>query len=291
MELGGNMKILINSDSSCDLSEELIKKNNINIIPFRITLGEKEYTDKVDITNEAIFDYVKANKVLPKTSALNEYDFNEYFNNLRGGDENIAIIHFSISSKISSVYDHAVACASKMKNVYIIDSLSLSTGVGLQVLYACALRDRGLDAEEIVKRVNDRRGQVQASFVIDRMDYLAKGGRCPSIAAFGANLLGLKPSIRLTDGKMGKDKLYRGKIDKVFASYIVDTLQKYNSYDNSTVFITYSSAPQEMVDSAVKYLKENTTFKNIYCTTAGSTVASHCGPNTIGVLYYNGQAE
>lgn len=285
------MKIIINSDSSCDLSEELLKKYDIKTIPFRITLGDREYTDKVDIDNKTIFEYVKANKILPKTSAINEYDFEEHFNKLRDDDKNTAIIHFSISSKISSVYDHATACANRMKNIFVIDSRSLSTGVGLQAIYASVLRDKGLSAEEIVEKVVSRRDKVQASFVIDKMDYLAKGGRCPSIAAFGANLLGLKPSIRLTDGKMGKDKLYRGKIDKVFANYVADTLAKYNTYDDNIIFITYSSAPQEMIDGAIQYIRDNTTFKNIYCTTAGSTVASHCGPNTIGILYYNGLDE
>lgn len=279
------MKIAITCDSVCDLSQELIKQNNISILPISIILGDETFADGVNINSQKIFDYVAKNKQLPKTSAINEFQYAEFFKEHLDGVD--ALIHFTISSDMSSCFNNAKKAASTLKNVYVIDSRNLSTGVGLQVLYACMLRDKGEKPENIVKKVEARKQFVQASFVVERLDYLYKGGRCSALQLLGANLLKIRPSIIVKDGKMDVHKKYRGKMKDVVKDYIKDTLNEFNTYDKSICFITYSSATEDMVEAAKSTLKEFANFENVYITTAGATVTSHCGENTLGILYYN----
>lgn len=279
------MKIAISSDSVLDLSQEQIKEHNIKVYPLTITLGDDTYSDGVDITPKMIFEYVTANKVLPKTSATNEFTYTEIFEELK--KEYDAIIHFTISSEMSCCYQNAVNASKNFENVYVIDSKELSTGIGLEVLYACALRDKGISAEEIVEKVKARIPHVQASFVVDRLDYLHKGGRCSALAMFGANLLKLRPQIIVKEGKMGSYKKYRGKMKDVVYDYIKDTLAEFNNPDHTMCFITYSSATEDMLESAKKAVEEYGKFETVYYTTAGATVTSHCGENTLGILYFN----
>lgn len=279
------MKIAITCDSVCDLSQELIKQNNISILPISIILGDETFSDGVNINSQKIFDYVAKNKQLPKTSAINEFQYAEFFKeHLNGVD---ALIHFTISSDMSSCFNNAKKAASTLKNVYVIDSRNLSTGVGLQVLYACMLRDKGEKLENIVKKIEARKQFVQASFVVERLDYLYKGGRCSALQLLGANLLKIRPSIIVKNGKMDVHKKYRGKMKDVVKDYVKDTLNEFNTYDKSICFITYSSATEDMVEAAKSTLKEFANFENVYITTAGATVTSHCGENTLGILYYN----
>ena len=279
------MKIAITCDSVCDLSQELIKQNNISILPISIILGDETFSDGVNINSQKIFDYVTKNKQLPKTSAINEFQYAEFFKEHLDGVD--ALIHFTISSDMSSCFNNAKKAASTLKNVYVIDSRNLSTGVGLQVLYACMLRDKGEKPENIVKKVEARKQFVQASFVVERLDYLYKGGRCSALQLLGANLLKIRPSIIVKNGKMDVHKKYRGKMKDVVKDYIKDTLNEFNTYDKSICFITYSSATEDMVEAAKSTLKEFANFENVYITTAGATVTSHCGENTLGILYYN----
>lgn len=279
------MKIAITCDSVCDLSQELIKQNNISILPISIILGDETFSDGVNINSQKIFDYVAKNKQLPKTSAINEFQYAEFFKEHLDGVD--ALIHFTISSDMSSCFNNAKKAASTLKNVYVIDSRNLSTGVGLQVLYACMLRDKGEKPENIVKKVEARKQFVQASFVVERLDYLYKGGRCSALQLLGANLLKIRPSIIVKDGKMDVHKKYRGKMKDVVKDYIKDTLNEFNTYDKSICFITYSSATEDMVEAAKSTLKEFANFENVYITTAGATVTSHCGENTLGILYFN----
>lgn len=279
------MKIAITCDSVCDLSQELIKQNNISILPISIILGDETFLDGVNINSQKIFDYVAKNKQLPKTSAINEFQYAEFFKEHLDGVD--ALIHFTISSDMSSCFNNAKKAASTLKNVYVIDSRNLSTGVGLQVLYACMLRDKGEKPENIVKKVEARKQFVQASFVVERLDYLYKGGRCSALQLLGANLLKIRPSIIVKNGKMDVHKKYRGKMKDVVKDYVKDTLNEFNTYDKSICFITYSSATEDMVEAAKSTLKEFANFENVYITTAGATVTSHCGENTLGILYYN----
>ena len=281
------MKIAICSDSSLDLSKELIEKNNILVKPFGITLGEDSYLDGVNITKEQIFEYVDNTKVLPKTSAINLVEYQEFYTEvLKEYDE---IIMFSISSGFSSSFNNAFLASKEFEDgkVRVVDSKNLSTGVGMQVLYACTLRDNGVTAAEIFDKVHNRRDAVQASFVIEKLDYLYKGGRCNSLQLLGANMLKIRPSILVSNGKMGMHKKYRGNMPEVVEKYFRDTLEEFNTPCHDFCFITYSTATPEMLAAATKVVEEYGKFKTIYYTEANSTVTSHCGKNTIGLLYYN----
>ena len=277
------MSFRITCESSADLTAELYKKHDIAVMPFTITMGEKQYKD-FDINNEELFKLVQENGTLPKTSAFNEFDYEEFF---KKETKDEGIIHFCISSKVSSTINSARAAAEKMKNVYVIDSMSLSTGTGIQLLYAAKLRDAGVPIAEAVELINERKSNVQISFVVDTLKYLHKGGRCSALALLGSNLLGIKPSIVLKDGKMQVGKKYVGKIHKTLEKYIPDTLAEYNNPDPEMCFITYSSATEEMIKVTKEVLEKNFKFKNVVETTAGCTVATHCGPNTLGIIYYN----
>ena len=277
------MKIGISAESTIDVPQELLQKFNIDTIPFTVLLGEEEGKDGV-LTPTQIFDYVDRTGVLPKTSAVNEFQFEEYFTELKKKYD--AIIHISLSSCISSACSNAVKVAEQMKDVYVIDSKSLSTGIALLCVYARELVDQGLEIEEVVKRVTARTPAVQASFVVNTLDYLYKGGRCSSLARFGANLLRLKPQILVSDGKMSSGAKYRGKNRDVVEDYCLDTLAKFNTPDKSIIFITHSSASPDMVEAA-RRIVERHGFKTIYETVAGATISSHCGPKTLGILYFN----
>lgn len=282
------MKIAISAESTHDLGKDLVEKNGVCFIPYNIVLGDKIFKDG-EISTEEIFTYVDQNGTLPKTNAINEYEYTEYFEQLR--KEYDAVVHVCLSSGLSSSCSNAIRAGKNVSNVYVVDSLNLSTGIGLLVMYACQLRDKGVDAKTIYEMLESRKEKVQASFVIERLDYLYKGGRCNSLQLFGANLLRLRPRIVVKDGKMSADKKYRGNMEKVVSKYCQETLDEFDTPSLDMVFITYSSATPEMVKSAREAL-EYRGFKNIYETTAGCTISSHCGGNTLGILYFNdGEAQ
>lgn len=279
------MKIAITCDSVCDLSQEQLEQNNVRILPLTISLADDSYQDGVDITPQRIFDFVSKTKQLPKTSANNEFQYTEFFEEVL--KEYDGVVHFTIGSDISACYNNAAKAQNNFENVRVIDSKNLSTGIGLLVLYACKLRDEGKSLDEIADKVKARVSHVQASFVVERLDYLHKGGRCSAVALLGANILKIRPSIMVKDGKMGVHKKYRGKMEAVIADYVKDTLTEFKNYDNSICFITYTSATPEMIEAARKAIGENAAFKTIVETTAGATVTSHCGEHTLGILYFN----
>ena len=277
------MKIAISTESTCDLSQELLEKNNITSLAYTVILGDDMVTDNADLPAR-IFKFVEETNELPKTSAINEMQYKEYFEGLL--KDNDAIVHISLSSGLTSSTAHAQTAAEKMKNVYVIDSKSLSTGIGLLALYAAELAAQGDDAETIVKKVEERIPYVQASFVVERLDYLYKGGRCSALSLFGANLLKIRPQIVVADGKMKPAKKYRGKMEKVVENYCKDTLEEFNNADKSRAFITYTTATPEMIAVAKTALKE-AGFKEIYEAPAGGTITSHCGEHVLGILYIN----
>ena len=278
------MKIAISAESTLDLSKELIKQYDVHVIPFTVLLGEDAYLDG-EISSQDIFDYVDKTKVLPRTSAINEFQYREYFKGLLAeGYE--AVIHFSLSSEISAAYSQAVEASKKLDNVYVVDSRSLSTGIALEVIYASKLVKKGLDAREIVNKVNARVPYVQASFVIQTLEYLHKGGRCSGLARFGAAILRIKPQIIVSEGKMAPAKRYFGRKTQVIAAYCRDTLEQFANPDLSIAFVTHTIATPEMVAVAIDALRERG-FKTIYETTAGATITSHCGPQTLGILFIN----
>ncbi len=277
------MKIAVSVESTNDLSNELIERYDIKIIKYEIILGDKIFKDG-DLTTEEMFAYTDKTGTLPKTTALNEYEYTEYFQSLLKDYD--AVVHVALSSGISSSCSHAVAASKNLENVYVVDSLSLSTGIGLLAIYARELAEKGLDAKEVYEKVSARVEKLQVSFVIERLDYLCKGGRCSSLALFGANLLKLRPRIVVKDGKMSSDKKYRGKMESVVAKYCADVLQDFPTPDLDKVFITRTSSTPEMM-AAARHALEEAGFKNIYETYAGGTIASHCGANTLGILYFN----
>lgn len=277
------MKIAISTESTCDLSQEMLDKRNIHSLAYTVILGDDMVTDNAELPAR-IFKYVEETKELPKTSAINEMQYKEYFENLL--KDNDAVVHLSLSSGLTSSTSHAQTAAEKLKNVYVIDSKSLSTGLGLLVLYAADLADAGEEPEAIVKKVEERIPYVQASFVVERLDYLYKGGRCSALSLFGANLLKIRPQIVVADGKMKPAKKYRGKMEKVIENYCKDTLEEFNNADKSRGFVTYTTATPEMIENARKALEE-AGFKEIYETQAGGTITSHCGEHVLGILYIN----
>ena len=278
------MKIAISAESTLDLSKELIKQYDVHVIPFTILLGETPYLDG-DINSQDIFDYVDKTKILPRTCAINEFQYHEYFQGLldQGYD---AVIHFALSSEISAACSQANNAAKKMDNVYVIDSRSLSTGIALEVIYASKLVKKGLKPQEIVEKVSARVPYVQASFVIQTLEYLHKGGRCSGLARFGAAILRIKPQIIVSDGKMAPAKKYFGRKSQVIATYCRDTLEQFANPDLSVAFVTHTLATPEMVAIAIDALQKRG-FKTIYETTAGATITSHCGPQTLGILFIN----
>ncbi len=278
------MKIAISAETTIDLPKELLEQYNIHTTPFTILLGEEDRLDG-ELQPQEIFEYVQKTKVLPKTSAVNEFQYTEHFSKLL--DAYDAVIHIALSSGISSACANAKTAASKMQNVYIIDSQSLSTGIALLAIYASKLASKGnINASEIANLVAERVPAVQASFVIERLDYLHKGGRCSAIALFGANLLKIRPQIILKDGKMISGKKYRGNMDKVIDDYCKDVIEQFSTPDLSIAFVTYTTATEGMIATAKKYLADRG-FKEIYETKAGATISSHCGEHTLGILYLN----
>lgn len=277
------MKIAISTETTSDLTQELLVQYDVCRVPFQITLGDNTFKDG-EITTQELFDFVDKNGILPKTTALNEYEYTEYFQSLLANYD--AVVHICLSSGLSCSCQNAFSAAEKMQNVYVVDSKNLSSAIGLLAMYARELANDGVDPKEIQQKVQARTEKVQASFVVERLDYLYKGGRCNALALLGANIFHIRPRIVVKDGKMGSDKKYRGQMEKVVAKYCQDTLEEFNKPDLDKVFITYTSATEEMV-AAAKEACENAGFKHIYQSFAGGTIASHCGAHTLGILYFN----
>ena len=278
------MKIKITAESTIDLPKELLEEYNISTLPFTVILGDNEYKDG-EITSSDIFAFVDEHKILPKTSAINEAQYTEFFTEMK--KEYDAIVHITLSSKISSANQNAVAASKNFENVYVIDSKSLSTGIALLAIYASKLVSEGkLTAQEIAEKVAARVPSVQASFVIKKLDYLYKGGRCSALAFVGSKFLKIRPQILLEDGAMGVHKKYMGKMEGAIEKYVDDCIEEFNNPDLSVAFITYTTATEGMIESARLALRARG-FKAIYETTAGATITSHCGENTLGILYLN----
>lgn len=275
--------IVITSDSTSDLSSELRQRYNINILPLGVTLGGKVYKDGVDITPDDIYAHHDKTGELPKTTAANVDEFYNFFKKF--ADEGKTVIHFDISSGMSSTFNNARIAAEEFENIYVIDSANLSTGIGLLVVAAAEMVNEGLEAEEIVAKINDMVPKVDASFVIDNLEYLYKGGRCSALAAFGANMLKLKPCIEVKNGAMGVGKKYRGRYADVLKTYVSERLGDGSDIDNSRVFVTHAGCDEEIVKQVVEQVKEAGIFKEVFLTRAGCTVSSHCGANTLGVLF------
>ena len=274
--------VKITVDSTCDLSPELIHKHDITVNPLYTILGDKSYADGVDIQPDGIYKFVAENNILPKTSAASVEDYLSLFKTYV--EKGMEVIHFNISSDMSSSHQNALIAAKEVGNVYVIDTLNLSTGSGLLVLDAADYRAQGMGAAEIAERVRTHVPLVRASFVIDNLEYLRMGGRCSAVAMLGANLLKIKPRIEVTDGKMGMGGKYRGAYDKVLLKYTEDMLSC-PDVNTRRVFITHTKCDKELVNQVREKVCSLIPFEEVYETTAGCVITSHCGPNTLGVLF------
>ena len=252
-----------------------------------LDIGEKTFLDG-EVTTQEMFDYVDQTGILPKTNAINEFEYVEYFEKIKKDYD--AVIHISLSSGLSSSCSNAKRAAQSLKDVYVVDSLSLSTGIGLLAIYARELVEQGFAPNEVFEKVQARVESVQASFVVERLDYLHKGGRCNLFTLLGASILKIRPRIVVKNGKMGSDKKFKGNMGKVVRKYCESAFEDFNNPDLTMAFITYTSATPEMLEEVRKAVSEKG-FKNVYETHAGGTIASHCGANTLGVLYFNDGAK
>lgn len=278
-------KVILSADSTCDLDEALKRRYEVHCQPLHIILGEQDHKDGIDITPDSIYNTYKNNRILPKTSAPNPIEYIEHFR--QWTDQGYEVIHISLGSGISSSYQNCCIAAQELGNVYPIDSCNLSTGMGLLVIEAAERIAAGMEAAQIYQEVSRLRSKVHASFVIDSLTYLYEGGRCSALAALGANLLNIKPSIEVdnTDGKMKLGKKYRGALAKTLKNYTMDQLGEQTNLKLDRVFITHSGIAEESIELVKKTIEELAAFKEILVTRAGCTVSSHCGPNTLGVLF------
>lgn len=280
------MAIKITTDSTCDLAPELLKQHDISVIPLGVVMGGTYHQDGIDISPAKIAQHVANGGDLPTTSAVNlggYYDvFNEY---LKQYD---AVIHVNIGAEFSSCYQNACLAAMDLQNVYVADSRNLCVGHGMMVLAAAEAAEAGKSPTEILEIVKKKAPRVECSFVLNQLDYLAKGGRCSSVAALGANLLKLHPCIEVIDGEMAVVKKYRGAMEKVITDYIRERVTNRDDIDRSRVYLVDAAKP-ELVQTARRVLQESGGFDEIIESHAGCTIFSHCGPDTLGIIYLRNQ--
>lgn len=276
--------VKIISDSTCDLSQDLIEKYDIDLLPLHVHLGDAEFEDGIDITPEQIYEWSDRNKQTPKTSAVTISETVDLFRKYETCD----MICFAISGYMSStvqVMNLAARELGKEDQIHIIDSQNLSTGIGLLVIEAAVMAKEGMQAEKIVQTINELIPRVRASFVVDTLTYLYRGGRCSAVSALAGSALKIHPKIMVKDGEMGVSQKYRGKMDKVLLTYAKQMEEELLSAKHDRVFITHSGCEQGVIDAVFEYIDSLHVFKEILVTRAGSVVSSHCGPGTLGVLY------
>lgn len=277
------MKIKITSDSTCDLSPELLEQYNISIVHSPIVKDGKNFQDGLDIFPEDIFRHVDAGGELCKTSAVNPSEYKDFFEQF--AFEYDAEIHVTIGSGFSSCYRNACLAAKEFKNVFIVDSKNLSSGQGHCVMEAATKAREGCTADDILEHLENIIPKIRASFLLDRLDYMAKGGRCSSIMALGANLLQLKPCIEVVNGEMKVAKKYRGSLQKCLIKYVEERLEHTDHICPHRIFVTHTTISSEISQEVIDTIKKKNFFEEIDETQAGCTVSTHCGQNTLGILY------
>ena len=281
--------VKIIADSTCDLSRELLERYQIAIVPLHILLGEKEYRDGLDITPKEIYEWSDEHKTTPKTSAVSIEDAMEHMKPYL--EDGMDIVAFSISEAMSTtanVFRLAAEELEAQEHVAVVDSANLSTGIGHLVIEAAIMAQAGSTKEEIVARMEELKPLVRASFVVDTLTYLYRGGRCSGLAAMAGGVLKLHPKITVADGRMTAGKKYRGKIDAVIMSYVKDMEEELLGAKKERVFITHSGCDAECVEEVRRYLASLNRFEEIIETRAGGVISSHCGPGTLGVLFIAG---
>lgn len=277
--------VKIATDSCCDLTLDQIKENDIAVLPLLVSLGEDDYFDGVDVKPEDIYEFVKENKQLPKTAARSTEDFKEFFEKLL--EDGSEVIYTGIGSGLSCTFENARRAKEELgcDRLFVVDSKSLSTGIGLLLLYAKKLALEGKSGADIVAQMQKQAEFNQASFVVNKLDYLHKGGRCSAMAKFGANLLKIKPRLELVDGKIENTGKYMGQFKSVLLKYVDDMLKANPNPKKDICFVTHTKTEQEIIDAVIAHIKSKNIFEQIVETTAGSTITCHCGENTLGVLF------
>ena len=278
------MNVKITADSTCDLTEELIAAHDITIAPLTVTCSGESFKDGVDITPDGLYERIAACGKLGSTAAVNVQDYLDLFGGLLKNCD--AIVHFTISAQMSACYQNACIAAAELGNVYVVDSRNLSTGIGHLVLDACDMAAAGMAPGDIQRALEEKREKLDVSFVVSTLDYLRKGGRCTALAAMGANILKLHPCIFVKGGAMGVGKKYRGKMADCITAYVRDRLGDISTVDTGRIFITDSGIDETVRDAAERAVRAAAPFKEIIHTRAGCTVSCHCGPGTLGVLFY-----
>ena len=278
------MKIKISADSTCDLSQELIEQYNVSVKPLHVTLGDKDCLDGVTIQPQDIYDFYAATKKLPKSGACSADEYLEFFQGIldEGYD---GIVHFSISSGMSASHNNAVLAAKELNNVFVVDSRQLSSGTGLLVLDACDMVAAGLSAKEIADRANSRTNATRSSFIVDTLEFLYKGGRCSALALLGANILQIKPCLEVKDGLIGVSAKPMGRYRRCVAKYCENIKNGMTNPDKKRCFVTHTKMDDGITEEVIATVKSWGIFDEILETVAGSTVTTHCGANTIGILY------
>ncbi len=277
------MKIKILSDSTCDLSQDLLQKHDITIVPLTVIKNDKDFKDGITITPDVIFDHVANGGSLCTTSANSVGEYQEWFEKYAGDYD--GVIHINIGSGFSSCYQNACLAAEDYPNVRVIDSMNLSTGQGLVVLEAARLAQTATDLDALADALREFTTRVEASFLLSRLDYMVKGGRCSSVVALGANLLNLKPCIEVKNGKMSVVKKYRGNFAKSLSMYVKDRLAEREDIQRDILFVTKTPVDDESYAAVMQAVGQYGNFATTYETDAGCTISCHCGPGTLGVLF------
>ncbi|MDR0889418.1 MAG: DegV family protein [Oscillospiraceae bacterium] len=277
------MRIRISADSTCDLSPALIRENNIAIVPLCVNMGDKGYFDGVDIHPADIFAHVAGGGALCTTAAVSVGDYFDRFEELSKDSD--AVVHISLGSGFSTSHQNACIAAQELENVYVVDSRNLSTGQGHVVLEACKLAKTAQDVNAMCEELRELSHRVDASFLLNRLDYMVKGGRCSAVMALGANLLRLKPCIEVVDNAMHVGKKYRGNFVNSMREYVKSRLQDADDLLHERIFITHTPVSEEILQTVRQTVRESGDWENIYETTAGCTISCHCGEGCLGVLY------
>ena len=276
-------KIKITCDSTCDLTKELYDRYNVSVISLGVNMGEDSRLDGVNVTPDELYDYVEKTGKLPSTNAISIGSYEDFFKPFV--DEGYDVVHINLSSQLSASHQNAKLAADELGNIYVVDSLSLSTGSGHLVIMAAEMAAEGKSAQEIKETLDEVKSKLDVSFVLQLLDYLNKGGRCSTLAMLGANLLKLRPEIVMTEGKLGLARKYRGNAEKSIMDYVKGRLEGLEDVDCKRIFITHSGLSQELLDKVIALVKELQPFEEVYVTRAGSTISCHCGPQCLGVLF------
>ena len=275
-------KVIISTDSPADIPAALVEKYSVAVCPLHVILGGEDKLDGVNVTPDDLVENYKQTKALPSTSAIPVGEYTDKFAELTA--DGSSVVHISLSSGVSSSHRNAVIAAEDFDDVYVVDSTLLTTGIAALVVKASHMAESGMSAAEIAKEIEALREKVDVSFVLDNLEFLAKGGRCSAVAALGANILGIRPSLEMREGKLGMCKKYRGKIEKVQLQFVEERIESLGEIDDEFCFLTHSPIDPEQAKTLVEAVKAIGKFKEVIEADAGCTITAHCGPNCVGFV-------